>query len=226
MSAEAESSAEQYVRRQIATFRPPPSTWSPSKPIGTTTYIDHVNHAQKSSWSLKAHPECFRLVGYFQAESDQSEKLQKSWIHHGVVNAFRFALSGRTVRFEGEEVRIALKDPRVNVSDYKEPNPCRRITGELDLVFYDTERGRYFFVDVKTVHSLAEKNLSDAVLKTRVAQQMRVYALLLKWAKNLEYMPAGYVLGLHVNDRGKTGYWELSNDHHPWSTLHEAILFQ
>jgi len=163
------------------------------------------------------------LVAYYQAESDQSDKLKKSWLHHAVVNAFRFALSGRTVRFDGEELKVALKDPRVNVCDYREPNPCRRITGELDLVFYDVERCRYFFVDIKTVHSLKTANLADAALKVRVAQQLRVYALLLKWAKNLEYMPTGYVLGIHVNDRGKTGYWELNGEHLPWSTIKEAI---
>ena len=241
MASEAEQNAQRYIhsllwgspapprnipQARIATFQPPSATWSPSKPIGTTTYIDYKNHQQGDSWRKKASSDCFRLVGYYQAERDDSERLQKSWIHHGVVNAFRFALSGRTVRFEGDEIKISLKDPRVNVSDFKEPNPCRRITGELDLVFYDTERQRYFFVDVKTVHTLSEKNLSDAVLKVRVAQQLRVYALLLKWAKNLDYMPAGYVLGLHVKDRGKTGYWELINDYRPWNTIEEAIRLE
>lgn len=241
MSAEAEQSALKYLHMllwgssgvassssvgNIATFQPPSHTWSPSKPIGTTTYIDHRNHSAGKSWSKKAPDKCFRLVAYYQAESEQSDKLKKSWLHNAIVRAFSFVLSGRTVRFEGEEIKIALKDPRVNVSDYKQPNPCRRITGELDLVFYDVERCRYFFVDVKTVHSLKTRNLSDAALKVRVAQQLRVYALLLKWAKNLEYTPAAYVLGIHVNDRGKTGYWELEYGHFPPSTIEEAIQIE
>lgn len=207
----------------VCVFKPPPATWSPSKPIGTTTYIDYRNKLANRSWSKSASEECFRLISYYQAENEQSDKLKKSWLHHAVVRAFRFVMNGKTIRFEGEEVKIAKMDPLVNVSDFKEPNPCRRVTGKLDLVFYDVEKKRYFFVDVKTVHSLAKQKLSDSVLKVRVAQQLRVYALLLKWDKDLDYLPAGYVLGLHVNDRGKIGYWELNSQCQSWNTLEEAI---
>ena len=220
---EAESSATVFFYAHVSVFKPPAEAWCPSKPIGTTTYIDHWNRGKGVSWSKSAHEDCFELVGYEQCESDASENLKKSWMHFAVTTAFRFALSGRVVRFVGDEMKIALKDHRVSVSDYKEPSPCRRISGELDLVFYDVEKQRYFLVDVKTVHSLRCKNLSEAALKMRAAQQLRTYALLLRWSKNLDYMPEAYVLGIHVNDRGKTGYWKLNQEYLRWSTIEEAI---
>jgi len=223
------ASSSSSVPSQIAVFAPPSKKHtSQLKPIGTTTYINYRRQQSGRSWSDKAPDDCFIALGYYQAEVDTSENLKQSWMHHAFVAAFGFVTMGRVIRFEGQDVKITLKDDRVRISDYKEPHSERRVTGELDLVFYDVQRQRYFFIDVKTVHSLKMHDLSDAVLKMRVAQQMRVYALLMRWKYNLEYLPDAYVLGVHLNDHGKTGYWKLNNDpnHYSWNTLEEALLVQ